>query len=86
MRDIELLLEDEWKDVYCPEDVNAFGKTIGEHPAAYTWVEYGAYQGSEAKLLDLNLPKGTEKLLVTSSVWRIRSHGKGHSTWWPAVE
>lgn len=68
MRDIELLLEDEWKNVYCPEDFSAFGKTLGEHPPRICVVELGAYQNSESKLLDLNLPKGTEKLLVAHSL------------------
>ena len=68
MRDIELLLEDQWKNIYCPEDFSAFGKTLGEHPPRICVVEHGAYQGNEAKLLDLNLPKGTEKLLVAHSI------------------
>ena len=68
IRDIELLLEDQWKNVFCPENFSAFGKTLGEHPPRICVVELGAYQSNEAKLLDLNLPKGTEKLLVTHSI------------------
>ena len=68
MGDIELLLEDQWKNIFCPEDSSAFCKTISEHPPRICVIELDAYQGTDAKLLDLNFPNGTEKLLVAHSV------------------
>ncbi len=68
MRDIELLLEDQWKNVYCPEDASAFKKTLSEHPPRILVVEQGAYQGNETRLLDLSLPTGTEKILITHTI------------------
>jgi hypothetical protein len=68
IRDIELLLEDQWKNIYCPEDHGAFNKTVAEHPPRICVVEAGAFQGNETKLFDLNFPKGTEKILITNSV------------------
>ncbi len=68
MRDIELLLEDQWKNIYCPEDLGSFNKTVSEHPPRICVVEFGAFKGNEAKLLDLNFPKGTEKLLVSHGI------------------
>lgn len=66
IRDIELLLEDNWKKVICPEDLKALTNEITENPPKICIVEYGAFQGNEMKLLDSNLPKETEKILITN--------------------
>jgi hypothetical protein len=68
IRDIELLLEDQWKNIYCPEGHEAFNKTVSEHPPRICVVEAGAFEGNETMLFDLNYPKGTEKILITNSV------------------
>jgi hypothetical protein len=64
IRDIELLLEDQWKNLYCPEDFSSFTRTLVEHPPRVCIAEFGAYNGNEIKLLDLNMPTGIEKILI----------------------
>ena len=68
LRDIELLLEDRWKNLYCPEDFQDFGKLITEHPPRILVSEWGAYQSDETKLFDMIDQKGTKKILVAHSI------------------
>lgn len=68
LRDIELLLEDQWKNISCPEDFSSFAKSNSESPPKMCVAELGAYNENESKILDLPYPRDTEKLLVTHSV------------------
>ena len=68
LKDIELLLEDEWKKIICPQDLVGFGLVLVEQNPRVCIVEFGAFEGNEQRMLESSGPAGMEKLLVTRKV------------------
>lgn len=67
MSDVELLLEDEWKNVFRIDEFSSFSKALVEKNPKVCVIEYGG-MSEESRIYDSIFPNGTQKLCVAHEV------------------
>lgn len=67
-RDLELLLEDTWKNFTRPNNIGEFAAMAAANPPSLAVIHKDAYGETARRILETGVPKGVAKILVTDNV------------------